>query len=86
MDLDDAREDVTVAATAAVATVVVTLLVRFSPLSDPGTILRLSPIGVYFVYLFTRRGGPYGELDTARNWAILTAVVALVALGYVLLG
>ncbi|MFC6614620.1 hypothetical protein ACFQAS_06565 [Halopenitus salinus] len=86
MDLDDAREDVTVAATVAVATVGVTLLVRFTAVPDPGTFHRLSPIAVYLAYLFTRRGGPYGELDTTRNWAILAVVVAVATIAYALLG
>jgi hypothetical protein len=30
---------------------------------------------VYALYLFSRKGGPYGAFDTARNWAAAAAVV-----------
>jgi hypothetical protein len=86
MNLEDAREDVIVAAAAAVSTVAVAVIGRVVPAADPGTVPSLAPIGVYLLYLFTRKGGPYTALDTVRNWSLLAVVSALVALGYGLLG
>lgn len=84
MDLDRAREDVFVAAVAALGTVAVTLAVRFGGLADPGLLLRLAPLFVYFLYLFTRSALPDLPYDIARNWALAAALVALAALGYAL--
>ncbi|WP_058366757.1 hypothetical protein [Haloparvum sedimenti] len=84
MELDRAREDVFVAVAAALGTVAVTLAVRFGGLPDPGFLLRLAPLFVYFLYLFTRSGLPDLPYDTARNWGLAAVLVALATLGYAL--
>ncbi|MXR40906.1 hypothetical protein GRX01_06075 [Halobaculum sp. WSA2] len=84
MDLSDAREDLGVAAAAALGALALTLgvdLLAGVPVSTP---VRLAPVVVYFAYLFTRKGGPYGSLDTPRNWTVLVVVVTVVAAGYAL--
>ncbi|WP_096391102.1 hypothetical protein [Halopenitus persicus] len=86
MNLENAREDVIVAAAAAVSTIAVAVIGRVIPVADPGTVPSLAPIGVYLVYLFTRKGGPYTALDTVRNWSLLAIASALAALGYGVLG
>ena len=82
MELEDARQDVVVAGTVAGCTVALTLLIRAGIGTDPGALLRASPIGVYALYLFSRKGTPDLAVDTARNWAVLTVLVALATLGY----
>ncbi|GAB6878008.1 hypothetical protein JCM17823_02820 [Halorubrum gandharaense] len=82
MELDRAREDLVVAITAAAVTVSVALVGRFVPAIDPGTFPMLAPVGVYFAYVFTRKGGPYGALDTARNWAVLAVLVGIAVLAW----
>ena len=82
MELDRARDDLLVAVTAAAVTVAVALAGRFVPVLSPGTLPTLAPVGVYFAYVFTRKGGPYGSLDTARNWALLAVIVGLGLLAY----
>jgi len=32
------------------------------------------------MYLFSRKGGPYGAFDTARNWAIAAALSGVVVI------
>ncbi|SEH43448.1 hypothetical protein SAMN05192561_1011033 [Halopenitus malekzadehii] len=86
MDLEDAREDVIVAAVAAVSTIAVAVVGRLVPVTDPGTVPTLAPIGVYLLYLFTRKGGPYTALDTVRNWGLLAVASAFAAIGYGILG
>jgi len=82
MSLEDAREDLIVAGTVAGCTVLLTLLIRAGVGTDPGALLRTSPIGVYALYLFSRKGTPDLAIDTARNWAILTVLVTLATLVY----
>lgn len=79
MEIDRAREDVLVAGTAAGTTVALALASRFAS-PEIGVVGTLAPVFVYFAYLFTRKGGPYGAWDTARNWAVLAVLVGLVAL------
>lgn len=84
MDLSDAREDLGVAAAAALGAVALTVgldLIAGVPVSTPA---RVAPLVVYFAYLFTRKGGPYGSFDTPRNWAVLVVVVTVAAAGYAL--
>ncbi|MFC7096134.1 hypothetical protein [Halobaculum marinum] len=82
MDLSDARDDLLVAATAAAGALVLTVGVDLVAGVAVPTLLRLAPLAVYFVYLFTRKGGPYGTLDTHRNWMILVGVVTVGAAVY----
>ncbi|SHH26824.1 hypothetical protein [Halobaculum gomorrense] len=82
MDLSDAREDLLVAAAAALGAVGLTVvldLLAGVPVSTP---VRVAPLAVYFAYLFTRKGGPYGSFDTPRNWTAFVVVVTVAAAGY----
>ena len=80
MEIERAREDVLVAASAGLSTVVVALLSRFVSGVAVGTLPALAPLAVYLAYLFTRKGGPYGSIDTPRNWAVLAVAVGVVVL------
>ncbi|MFC7137086.1 hypothetical protein [Halobaculum litoreum] len=82
MDLDDAREDLTVAGAAAAGALVLTVGVDLLVGIAVSTPLRLAPLVVYFAYLFSRKGGPYGAVDTARNWIVLVVLVTLAAAAY----
>ena len=75
MEIERAREDALVAAVAGAATVAVALLSSFTAAVSAATLPTLAPLAVYALYLFTRKGGPYGSFDTARNWAAAAAVV-----------
>jgi hypothetical protein len=84
MDLEDAWTDTLVATGVAVVTIAVSLMLEFVLPVDSNPLLRLSPLVIYFVYLFTHRQLPEG-VDQPRNWVALTAVVGIgvlvVALG-----
>ncbi|WP_348609129.1 hypothetical protein [Halobaculum rarum] len=82
MDLSDAREDLAVAAAAALGALALTLGLDFLGGVSVSTPARLAPVVVYFAYLFTRKGGPYGSFDTPRNWTVLVVVVTVAAAGY----
>jgi len=82
MEIERAREDLLVAASAGATTVAVAVLSSLIDAVSVGTLATLAPLAVYAVYLFSRKGGPYGSLDEPRNWAIaavLSGVVVLVA-------
>ena len=86
MRYDSVREDLLVAGVAAACAVGLTAaLVVLVGVAVPFW-LRAAPLLVYAVYLFTRKGGPYGRFDTPRNWAALTVVVTLVAAAVAVLG
>lgn len=81
MEIERARDDAVVAASAAGATIAIALLSGVAGVVEIATPPRVAPIAVYAVYLFSRKGGPYGSLDRPRNWAlasILTGVVVVV--------
>lgn len=80
MEIERAREDVLVATSAAVTTVIVAVISSLVSGVAVGTLPALAPLAVYFVYLFTRKGGPYGSLDTPLNWAALAVAVGVVVL------
>ncbi|WP_313695310.1 hypothetical protein [Halorarum halobium] len=86
MDLESVREDLLVAGAAAGSAVAMTLVLELGANVAVSFPLRASPLVVYFAYLFTRKGGPYGSFDTARNWAVLALVVAVAAGAYALFG
>lgn len=77
MDLDRAREDVLVAGTAAVCAVALTLGFEFGLETTVPVSYRLTPLLVYVVYAFTRKGGPYGRYDVPSTWVALVVVVTL---------
>lgn len=71
----DVRDDLIVAGVAAGCTVGLALLLEFALGGAGGTLIRMAPIGVYFLYLFTRRTA-LSAVD-ATTWAGLTIVVTL---------
>ena len=75
MEIERAREDALVAAVAGATTVATSLLSSFTGAVSVATLPTLAPLAVYALYLFSRKGGPYGAFDTARNWAAAAAVV-----------
>jgi len=79
MKFERARDDLLVAVTGAGATVLLALVSKGVPNITVGTVESIAPLGVYAAYRFSRKGGPYGDLDTARNWAVLTGIVGGVA-------
>lgn len=72
------REDLLVAATAAVSTVALSLGLRYGFGVDVDPVTALAPIGVYFVYLFTKRT-PLARVPPAA-WTGLVVAAALAAL------
>ena len=75
MEIERAREDLLVAASAGATTVAVAVLSSVTAAVSVGTLPTLAPLAVYAGYLFSRKGGPYGSLDEPRNWAIAAVVV-----------
>jgi hypothetical protein len=82
MDFEHARDDLLVALTAAGATVLLALVSGGLSAITVGTTESIAPLGVYAAYRFSRKGGPYGDLDTAQNWAVLTGVVGGIVLAF----
>lgn len=82
MEIERAREDLVVAASAGATTIAIAVLSSVVGVVSVGTLPTLAPLAVYAVYLFSRKGGPYGSLDEPRNWALaalLTGVAVVVA-------
>lgn len=75
MEIERAREDLVVAASAGATTVAIAVLSGVANVVEVGTLPTLAPLAVYAVYLFSRKGGPYGSLDDPRNWAVAAALV-----------
>ena len=80
MTIERAREDVAVAASACLASVVVAVASSLVSAITVETLPALVPIVVYVAYRFSRKGGPYGSIDTPRNWAVLALVAGAVVL------
>ncbi len=80
MEIARAREDLLVAASAGVTTVALAVASSAVATVTVGTIPALAPIAVYLVYLFSRKGGPYGPWDTPRNWALAAVGVGGIVL------
>ncbi|GAB7008213.1 hypothetical protein [Halorubrum trueperi] len=77
MELERAREDVVVAASAGATTIALALLSGVVGVVQVATLHTLAPLAVYAVYLFSRKGGPYGPFDRPRNWALAAVVVGI---------
>ncbi|WP_435073357.1 hypothetical protein [Halorubrum sp. HHNYT27] len=75
MEIERAREDLFVAASAGVTMVAIAVLSSVTAVVSVGTLPTLAPLAVYGIYLFSRKGGPYGSFDEPRNWAIAAVVV-----------
>jgi|AntRauTorckE6833_2_1112554.scaffolds.fasta_scaffold01062_11 hypothetical protein len=82
MDFENAATDATVAAAVAATTIAVALALEFVFAVQASPLLRLAPLSVYVIYLFTHRQLPDG-LDTPRNWIRLAAIVGVGVLGVV---
>jgi hypothetical protein len=78
MEIERAREDALVAAVAGATTVAIALLSSFTGAVSVATLPTLAPLAVYALYLFSRKGGPYGAFDTARNWAVAAVAAGAV--------
>jgi len=80
MDLEDAWADATVATGVAVCTIAVTLILEYVFAVEANALLRISPLSVYFIYLFTHQWLPEG-LDQPWSWIALTVAVSVGVLG-----
>ncbi|MFC7186533.1 hypothetical protein [Halorubrum yunnanense] len=78
MEVERARDDVVVAASAGATTIGIALLSGVAGLVRVETLPTLAPLAVYAVYLFSRKGGPYGSLDEPRNWAAAAVLAGAV--------
>lgn len=78
-------DDVWVALVAAGCTVGLSLALRFVFDQSAGFLLRLTPLWLYFGYLFVGTNADGGPLTRVRTWVVLIVVATLGALGYVLL-
>lgn len=76
-----AAEDLRVAAVAAACTVALTVALRYGLGREVPFVWRLVPLVPYFLSLFAGRVAPE-DLDTPRNWSLLTLAVTLVAFAY----
>ncbi|MFB6122164.1 MAG: hypothetical protein ABEJ78_01725 [Haloferacaceae archaeon] len=85
MDLPQAAvDDLRVAAVAAVCTVALTLALRFAFQIDAPVLARLSPLFVYFGYLFFGKGNTGSVVERPRLWELLTVLATLGTLAYYL--
>jgi hypothetical protein len=78
----DVRADLSVAGVAAAATVLLTLALRFGAGVTAPALPRLSPVGVYFLYLLLGKGAAGRRAADPRLWAGLSVAVAAVAFGH----
>ncbi|MFC4358931.1 hypothetical protein ACFO0N_13355 [Halobium salinum] len=78
-------DDVTIAAVASVCTVALHLLLARLVAPESSLLVRLAPLGVYFVYTFVHHGSGDSPFDTPRNWALLTVAVTAAVVGFYLL-
>ena len=86
MDLpNEAVDDLRVAAVAAVCTVALTLVLQFVFTLDVSVLPRLSPLFVYFGYLFFGKGHTGSVVERPRLWEALTVLTTLGTLAYFLL-
>ncbi|WP_144920200.1 hypothetical protein [Halorubrum salsamenti] len=81
MEIERARDDLVVAASAGGTTIAIALLSGVAGLVDVPTLPTLAPLVVYAGYLFSRKGGPYGSLDRPRNWAAIAVLVGVIVVG-----
>jgi hypothetical protein len=78
MDVPDAvAADLRVAAVAAGCTVALTLALRYGLSVTVSPLLRLSPVAVYFGYLFLGKGSTGSAFENPRLWIVLTVAVTV---------
>lgn len=76
------RADLLVAATATLAAFAATGVVELLFGVELSLLAYSTPLFVYFLYAFTRKGGPYASFDTPRVWAGLAVVAGVAVVGY----
>jgi hypothetical protein len=74
---DTVAADLRVAAVAAGCTVALSLALRYGLGVSVSPLLRLSPIAVYFGYLFLGKGSTGSSFENPGLWMLLTVVVAV---------
>jgi hypothetical protein len=78
MDLPaEVTADLGVAAVAAACTVALSLVLRYGLGVSVGPLLRLSPVAVYFGYLFLGKGSTGSTFEDPRLWMGVTVVVTV---------
>jgi len=83
MDIPDAVvADLRVAAVAAGCTVALTLALQYGLGVAVSPLLRLSPVAVYFGYLFLGKGSTGSAFENPRLWMLLTVVVTVGTAAY----
>ena len=78
-------DDVWVALAAAVCTVGLSVVLRFVLDQSVGYLVRLTPLWLYFAYLFAGKNADSGPLAEVRTWVVVIVAVTLGVLGYVAL-
>jgi len=79
---DEVAADIRVAAVAAGCTVALTLALEYGLGVAASPLLRLSPVAVYFGYLFLGKGSTGSAFENPRLWMLLTVAVTVGAAGY----
>ena len=78
MDVSDAvAADLRVAAVAAGCTVTLTIALRYGLEVTVSPLVRLSPVAVYFGYLFFGKGSTGSAFEKPRLWILLTVAVTV---------
>lgn len=84
MDLPaEVAADLRVAAVAAGCTVALSLVLRYGLDVAASPLVRLSPIAMYFGYLFLGKGSTGSAFENPRLWMVATAVVTVATGVYV---
>lgn len=77
MDLADAKRDTIVAAAAGGSTIALVVVLRMGLGAELPTLVELSPLFVYFAYLFGRNAIPGETFKRATPWAAIAVAVAV---------
>jgi len=84
MDLPaEVAADLRVAAVAAACTVALSLTLRYGLDVAASPLLRLSPVAMYFGYLFLGKGSTGSAVENPRLWMVATLVVTVATGVYV---
>ncbi len=78
------RADLLVSAAATLAAFVAAGIVEGVLNTELSLIAYATPLYVYFLYAFTRKGGPYASFDTPGAWAGVAGLTGLAVVGYAL--
>ncbi|WP_248897183.1 hypothetical protein [Haloplanus halobius] len=85
MDLpEEVAADLQVAAVAAACTLALSLSLRYGFGVAASPLLRLSPVAMYFGYLFLGKGSTGSAFENPRLWMLATVVVTVAAAVYAL--